>query len=291
MKKNFTFVKAMGLAAVAMLVLVSCYKIAEVIMPDKVGPNEEFTITSSLVWDDTNDVTSYGCYAICLPEGWEANFPAEAICYYKDGAKIASEGFEPNEIFTDICNRFYAREGYVWYGFSTEKGQRGPGVCDRVVVNTLVKTNDVAGTYVIDQIFGDEEDNFEKYVGSETNPALNCRLCHAGTFDAQDSPADGQRSSVENVFAEGSGRITLEGEPTAVDAVKLDNVKMYALGGGRLRVNADANSIVTAYDLKGNVVARHAAINGVAELSLNSGIAVIKVVSGNKQITKKVVVR
>ena len=183
------------------LVVTSCYKIIRTEVPREVYGTETFE-ARLVVADDGSDTqnftTDWSVAAIRVPEGWTVSVPkgchrqyAEDWVFYSDGSQVdGSQNMTYNAHLSDIYNTASSKKGYKWWAFVSDKmipkhmASCWRNGCDSIAVTFLITPNGVPGTYQIDFIAGDEED--EKGVSKYENysQASGTRLFHAATVSS-----------------------------------------------------------------------------------------------------------
>lgn len=231
------------------LLLTSCYKIVSVNAPKEVAPGETFEVSFTIVDDGSatqNFVTDWSYAGIRLPDGWTATVPAKAHrqfaeewVYYPDGSKVnSSHDMEPSDKLTQFYNGACPRTGYSWAGFkSVTKIPKNITACwrngtDSIRITFLVTVPDNAkpGTYSLDFIGGDEEDDagLDKY--NTYTDAKGSRIFHVGTVAS---------SYIDNKATHLSHSVIV----SDVDAIHA--------------VNTDKDNVGNAYDLNGRPATKH----------------------------------
>lgn len=215
--------------ALLSLTFTSCYKILTSSVPQEATAGEKFKVTVTAVYDGDasprykKDWTLAG---VRVPEGWTVTAPAmncrtyaEDWVYFEDGTvankKYAmSQSDELTKIYNDAC----PKKGYQWFGFQsramipkylTACWQNG---CDSIVGTFYVQVpaDCAPGTYTIDFIAGDEEDEAGVAKYTSYKSALSSRVFEAGTFVF---------SSFSNVTKTASRSIVIKADPTAISTV------------------------------------------------------------------------
>jgi|P827metagenome_2_1110787.scaffolds.fasta_scaffold00872_12 hypothetical protein len=195
------FIRVASLLLLVGAVVTSCYKLIRTYVPTEVVGTETFE-ARMVVTDDgsstQNAVTDWSVAAVRVPEGWTVAVPrgchqqyAEDWVYYSDGTKVNSkQNMSYNAHMSDIYNAGAPKKGYKWWAFVTDK--RVPkhmascwrNGCDSIAITFLITPDGVPGTYHIDFIAGDEED--EQGVGkyNSYSEAKGTRLFHAATVSS-----------------------------------------------------------------------------------------------------------
>jgi hypothetical protein len=237
----FIFVLLLGLT------LSSCYKILRTSAPMEVTAGETFKVTVTVAYDGDNNPRykkDWSLAGLRVPKGWTVTAPsmnhrayAEDWVYYEDGTPAAKRAsMSKNDNLTKMYNEACVKEGYEWFGFQTRTmvpkyvtacWQNG---CDSIVGTFLVTVPDdyAPGTYTIDFIAGDEEDEagVDKY--TSYRDALSTRVFHASTFP---------HSSIDRVNISGAKTIVVNANPTAIRNVpKEKNLRknVYTIDGMKI---------------------------------------------------------
>ncbi len=253
MKKYISY----AVAALVSLTFTSCYKILRTSAPEEAMAGETFNVTVTVGHDgDTNTQykKDWSLAGVRVPKGWTVTAPAmnhrayaEDWVYYEDGT-VASKKYpmSKNESLSKIYNDACPKAGYEWFGFQsrvmvpknlTACWRNG---CDSIVgtFKVEVPTDCVPGTYTIDFIAGDEEDEAgaEKYTSYKD--ALSTRLFEAGTFSF---------SSFNRVNTLASRTIVIKADPTAISGVsaKADATRqIYTIDGVKIKTPQHGINIV-----------------------------------------------
>ncbi len=253
MKKYISY----AVVALVSLTFTSCYKILRTSAPEEAMAGETFNVTVTVGHDgDTNTQykKDWSLAGVRVPKGWTVTAPAmnhranaEDWVYYEDGT-VASKKYpmSKNESLSKIYNDACPKAGYEWFGFQsrvmvpknlTACWRNG---CDSIVgtFKVEVPADCVPGTYTIDFIAGDEEDEAgaEKYTSYKD--ALSTRLFEAGTFSF---------SSFNRVNTLASRTIVIKADPTAISGVsaKEDATKhIYTIDGVRIKKTQRGVNIV-----------------------------------------------
>ncbi|MBQ8047602.1 MAG: metallophosphoesterase [Prevotella sp.] len=179
--------------------LASCYKFGRIVAPKQVNPHEAFNGRIVVVNDNNNGpVTTYGIFAVRVPENWEVEVGENAyVQYAEEGVVIPADGEHPDEKpagpgsltgtmhYSSLLSSFYnqsnPKEGYTWVAFVTDEKHRvgvqgsSSSSCDSIAFNYTVINDGVEGDYELDYIIGDEESDFERFKGDVKN-ALDTRV-------------------------------------------------------------------------------------------------------------------
>jgi len=229
-KNNYTnapqLLKVAVLLFVIGAVVTSCYKIIRTYAPTEVEGTETFE-ARLVVMDDgsstQNFTTDWSVAAVRVPEGWTVDVPkgchqqyAEEWVYYSDGTKVAGkQNMKYSAHMSDIYNAGAPLQGYKWWAFVTNRmvpkqmtacWRNG---CDSISITFLITPNGVPGTYKIDFIAGDEEDEQGVTKYQSYSEAKDTRLFHAATLSTfsegkkPDNAAPGLSRTI--VVKEGSG--------------------------------------------------------------------------------------
>lgn len=182
------------------LLLTSCYKLISTYAPCEVEQGQTFEVSFTVVDDGSetqNFVTDWSYAGVRLPKDWIVTVPkgahqqfAEDWVYYEDGSKVrSSHDMEPCEKLTNFYNSACSKTGYSWTGFkSVKKIPKNISACwrngcDSIRITFLVTVPEDAkpGSYQIDFMGGDEEDDagIDKY--STYTEAKDSRIFHVGT--------------------------------------------------------------------------------------------------------------
>lgn len=229
-KNNYTnapqLLKVAVLLFVIGAVVTSCYKIIRTYAPTEVEGTETFE-ARLVVMDDgsstQNFTTDWSVAAVRVPEGWTVDVPkgchqqyAEEWVYYSDGTKVAGkQNMKYSAHMSDIYNAGAPLQGYKWWAFVTNRmvpkhmtacWRNG---CDSISITFLITPNGVPGSYKIDFIAGDEEDEQGVTKYQSYSEAKDTRLFHAATLSTfsegkkPDNAAPGLSRTI--VVKEGSG--------------------------------------------------------------------------------------
>lgn len=245
-------VKVLATILVIGLAVTSCYKIIRTEVPKEVSGNETFEARLVVADDGDNTqnfTTDWSVAAIRVPEGWTVTVPkgchrqyAEDWVYYSDGSQVdGSQNMSYNAHLSDIYNTASAKKGYKWWAFVSDKmvpkhmASCWRNGCDSIAVTFLVTPNGVPGTYQIDFIAGDEEDEKGVNKYESYTQAAGTRLFHAATVS---SFANGKRPDNASV---GYSRKIVVKEDTAIEPVMAPEERSAA--------NPEA-----VYDLEGHLV-------------------------------------
>lgn len=193
--------KVVATLLVVGLVVTSCYKIIRTEVPREVYGTEPFE-ARMVVCDDGSDTqnftTDWSVAAIRVPEGWTVTVPkgchrqyAEDWVYYSDGSQVnSSQNMKYNSHLSDIYNTASPKKGYKWWAFVSEKmipkhmASCWRNGCDSIAVTFVVTPNGVPGTYQIDFIAGDEENEKGVSKYNTYSDAQGTRLFHAATVSS-----------------------------------------------------------------------------------------------------------
>lgn len=207
-------------------IVTSCYKIIRTYAPTEVTGTETFE-ARIVVTDDgsstQNAVTDWSVAAVRVPEGWTVDVPrgchqqyAEDWVYYSDGTKVnSSQNMKYNAHLSDLYNAGAPKTGYRWWAFVTVR--RVPkhmascwrNGCDSIAITFQITPDGVPGTYQLDFIAGDEEDEEGVTKYNTFSEASSTRLIHAATVTTfqggkkPDNAAPGLSRTV--IVKEGSG--------------------------------------------------------------------------------------
>lgn len=298
MKTNFTSRKGVVAILAVMAVVTSCYTIKRVGQPHEVEAGGEFTSRSVIIYKDGDSdvIESYACIGIRVPEGWTVSMPSNAYEQWEKGEVTNTSTMIANEKYTAICNYRYPAEGYVWYGFSSPqklKHKLHADLSDSIAVNCKIQVPEDAnlGDYEIEYVYGDEEDNFEKYTDLAYSVANDNRLIETSTFETPDgsSTAEGKSHS----FVDVDTKIKVVAL-TGLNKVSADQYSVSAEGDAvRFEVKGAGaeNAIVTVYNAAGQVVDTKVANSEVTTLKAQKGVNVVSILNGNKRSVEKVVIK
>ncbi len=238
----------LSLAVVTAFSATSCYKIINTTGPLEVTAGETFEV-SMTVADDGNEyqqfVSDWSLAGVRVPEGWTVKAStlnhrqfAEDWVYYENGTQVAKAvPMSQNDNLTKMYNDACKKDGYEWFGFQTRaKTPKFVSACwrngcdsIRVTFNVTVPEGFAPGTYTIDFIGGDEEDDegADKY--SSYADALGTRVFHVGTFN---------NSNFEHSHPEYALNVEVKADLSSVGMVKQDDAqeqeKIYTADGKRL---------------------------------------------------------
>ena len=230
------------------LAVTSCYKIIRTEVPKEVTGTETFEARLVVADDGSstqNFSTDWSVAAIRVPEGWTVEVPrgchqqyAEDWVYYSDGTQVnGSQNMSYNAHLSDIYNTASSKKGYKWWAFVSDKmipkhmtacWRNG---CDSIAVTFLVTPNGVPGTYQIDFIAGDEEDEAGVSKYESYSQAAGTRLFHAATISSFANSKRPDNAAVNYsrkvIVTDGSGIKTVEtpeerstANPTAIYDLK-----------------------------------------------------------------------
>ena len=179
-------------------VVASCYKIIRTYAPTEVTGTETFE-ARIVVTDDgsstQNAVTDWSVAAVRVPEGWTVTVPkgchkqyAEDWVYYSDGTKVSgSQNMKYNAHLSDLYNIGAPKAGYKWWAFVTNRmvpkhmASCWRNGCDSIAITFNITPDGVPGTYQLDFIAGDEEDEEGVTKYTTFSEASSTRLIHAST--------------------------------------------------------------------------------------------------------------
>lgn len=240
-------------AVVIALVVTSCYKIVNTVVPEEVTAGETFIVTMTVADDGDSYqkfINDWSIAGIRVPEGWTVVVPsmahqafAEDWVYLEDGTKAAKKyPMLSSDKATAIFNEACPKNGYEWFGFqSRTKVPKFVAACWRngcdsiqVSFKVTVPADYAPGTYDIDFIGGDEEDNtgIDKYTDAAS--AKESRVFHVGSFD---------HAYIAHKFPAFSRKVTVVADPTKVVNINDDdNNNIYTLDGKRVN-KADKKGI------------------------------------------------
>ncbi|MGN0229184.1 MAG: T9SS type A sorting domain-containing protein [Muribaculaceae bacterium] len=296
MKTNFTSRKGVVAILAVMAVVTSCYTIKRVGQAHEVAAGGEFTSRSVVIYaeGDNQSANSYGCFGIRVPEGWTVTLPSNAYEQWEKGEVTATNPMIANEKYTAICNHRYPAEGYVWYGFSTTQKmshQLHKDFSDSIAVNCKIQVPAGAalGDYEIEYVYGDEEDNFEKYTDLAWDQEHDNRLIETSTFKTPDGSSEYNTHTFVDVDTKikvvaSSGLSKVSADQYSVSA-EGDAVRFEVRGAGA------ENAIVTVYNAVGQVVDSKVANSEVTTLKAQKGVNVVSILNGNKRSVEKVVIK
>ena len=242
-------------------VVTSCYKIIRTYAPTEVEGTETFE-ARLVVTDDgsstQNYVTDWSVAAVRVPEGWTVAVPrgchqqyAEDWVYYSNGSKVNSkQNMSYSSHMSDIYNAGAPLKGYKWWAFVTDKmvpkhmASCWRNGCDSISITFLITPNGVPGTYRIDFIAGDEEDEqgVEKY--KSYSEAKSTRLFHAATVSTfsegkkPDNAAPGLSRTV--IVKEASG---IQPQRNVEDLSRRNPEAIFDLDGRLLRIGTSTEGL------------------------------------------------
>lgn len=244
MKKHISFIAL----ALLSLTFTSCYKILRSSAPQEATAGETFKVSFTVVYDDDANPRykkDWSLAGIRVPEGWKVTAPsmncrtyAEDWVYFEDGTPANKKyAMAKNDNLTKIYNDACPKDGYEWFGFQTRAmvpkyltacWQNG---CDSIVGTFSVKVpaDCAPGTYTIDFIAGDEEDEAGAAKYTSYKDALSSRVFEAGTFTL---------SSFNNVTKSASHKIVIKADPTAigsVSATEKEPKNIYTIDGVKIK--------------------------------------------------------
>ena len=243
-------------SALACLAVSSCYEIVNTFVPTEVTGTETFE-ARMVCADDGSDTQNFSkdwsIAAIRVPEGWTVDVPAgaheqdaEDWVYYEDGSRVGSkQDMAYNAHLSDLLNFGNNRTGYRWWAFVTKQmvGKQMTACwrngCDSIAVTFLVTPNGVPGTYDIDFVAGDEEDEkgVEKY--ANFGAAANTRVLHCATTNFRGGKAD----HLNTAFS----RKIIVREGTAIQTVDADaeapSTGIYDADGRLVRSGSDTQGL------------------------------------------------
>lgn len=243
------------------LIVASCYKIICTYAPTEVEGTETFE-ARLVVTDDgsstQNFVTDWSVAAVRVPEGWTVAVPtgchqqyAEEWVYYSDGSKVASrQNMKYSSHLSDIYNVGAPLKGYKWWAFVTNRmvpkhmASCWRNGCDSISITFLITPNGVPGTYKIDFMAGDEEDEqgITKY--ASYSEAKGTRLFHASTVSSfsegkkPDNAASGLTRTV--VVKESSG---IQPPVSIGDLSRRNPEAIFDLDGRLLRIGTSTEGL------------------------------------------------
>ncbi|MBR4434173.1 MAG: hypothetical protein IKS80_06665 [Bacteroidaceae bacterium] len=219
-------VKVMAAFVILGAIVTSCYKIIRTYAPTEVTGTETFEARIVVADDGSstqNFTTDWSVAAVRVPEGWTVAVPrgchqqyAEDWVYYSDGTKVAGrQNMKYNAHLSDLYNARAPKAGYRWWAFVTVR--RVPkhmtacwrNGCDSIAITFQITPDGVPGTYQLDFIAGDEEDEAGVSKYDTFSDASSTRLIHAATISSfsngkrPDNAAPGLSRTV--VVKEGSG--------------------------------------------------------------------------------------
>ena len=219
-------VKVMAAFVILGAIVTSCYKIIRTYAPTEVTGTETFEARIVVADDGSstqNFTTDWSVAAVRVPEGWTVAVPtgchqqyAEDWVYYSDGTKVAgTQNMTYNAHLSDLYNVGAPKKGYRWWAFVTNR--RVPkhmtacwrNGCDSIAITFQITPDGVPGTYQLDFIAGDEEDEAGVSKYDTFSDASSTRLIHAATISSfsngkrPDNAAPGLSRTV--VVKEGSG--------------------------------------------------------------------------------------
>lgn len=228
--------------------LSSCYKIFRTSAPKEVTAGETFPVTITVTYDGDQNAqfkNDWSVAGVRVPKGWTVTAPAlnhrqyaENWVYYEDGSPAAKRSsMSTNTNLSKLYNEGCAKEGYDWFGFQTRtKVSKNVTACWRNGCDSIVGTFLVtvpgdcpAGTYTLDFIAGDEEDDAGADKYATAKDASTTRLFHAGTFThsyLSRVNGEGARTIVVKAVTDGISSVTADSQGDApvynVDGVRVD---------------------------------------------------------------------
>ena len=271
------FLKTPHLFKVATLLLIigavvtSCYKIFRTYVPTEVEGNETFEARMVVTNDGSstqNYTNDWSVAAVRVPEGWTVSVPqschqqyAEDWVYYSDGSQVNSkQNMSYSSHMSDIYNVGAPLQGYRWWAFVTDKmvpkhmASCWRNGCDSISITFLITPNGVPGTYKIDFIAGDEED--EKGVGKyqSYSEAKSTRLFEAATvasFSEGKKPSNAAPGLSRTIVVKESSGI--QPQRSVEEMSKRNPEAVYDLDGRLLRVGTSTEGLPSGVYIVGGV--------------------------------------
>lgn len=244
MKKNLYILVALAIA----FGVSSCYKIINTVAPDEVTPGETFVVTMTVADDGDSYqkfISDWSIAALRAPEGWKVTMPAMAYqaftedwVYLEDGSKAGKKySMTANDKATAIYNEACPKNGYEWHGFqSRTKVPKYVAACwrngcdsIRVSFKVVVPEDCQPGTYTLDFIGGDEEDDagIDKYANAAE--AKGTRCFHVGSFS---------HAYIDHKYPQFSRTVKVVADPSGISTPNADanaNAKTYTLDGKQVK--------------------------------------------------------
>lgn len=252
-------------------IVTSCYKIIRTYAPTEVTGTESFEARIVVADDGSstqNFTTDWSVAAVRVPEGWTVAVPtgchqqyAENWVYYSDGTKVAGrQNMKYNAHLSDLYNAGAPKAGYRWWAFVTVR--RVPkhmtacwrNGCDSIAITFQITPDGVPGTYQIDFIAGDEEDEEGVSKYNSFSEASSTRLIHAATISSfsngkkPDNAAPGLSRTI--VVKEGSG---IQPTETAEELSQRNPDAVYSIDGRLLRIGTSTEGLAPGVYIIGGV--------------------------------------
>lgn len=166
--------------------LVSCYHIVFIQQAHQVVRGTAFTgkLVVKATGTSTNGSVSTvtGLFGIRVPEGWEVDSKIvmkqvpKSTTDLGDGqpATTITRELALNDLYTDLLNTDYPKDGYVWMGYSTTESfnslfnaeDSSKDVDSIYVTYTIYPSEDVTGVYYLDYVAGHVSAGHEDEIGS-----------------------------------------------------------------------------------------------------------------------------
>lgn len=294
----------------------SCYFLSDIVFSrTEVEPGGELTFTAYFIASGSEQLRSYGCFGVCLPEGWEAK---DVVLHSKGHTNLTHTPMKESDIYTDIMNYRYSYvkenepETWRWVGFATSEkvemcqhhNSEESGGDSYVYLTATIIAGDTEGDYKLEFLMGDEQNGFEQYVGNMNHDPNNpTRLFNTGTFKVDPSKEDqegkhGTTPSVRNPVTYPKTTIIVTKNAKNIQNANIDTIEsnkdgfQIAGGNGCISVIAEyANAVASVYDSAGHLIDSQNVIGGEAQLNAPKGVCIVKVNADGRTLTKKVFVK
>jgi len=259
MRNKYLFYAVFSAAVIAIGVS-SCYKIFRTYAPEEVVAGQSFDVKMVVIDNgDANqkEITDWSVAAIRVPDDWEVKCSthdyqsfAEDWVYYTDGKPAnAKYSMRYSESLSGAYNEAAPKEGYKWMAYvSSVKVTKFMSSCwrngcDSAVVTFHVTAGNRPGTYTIDYLAGDSEQDASPRGYSSASDLSIDRMINASTVESFLLP---EKKTTGNYAPALASTIRVVAASDPIETVETSSAKTateYSIDGKRLNNNSSYRGI------------------------------------------------
>lgn len=186
-KKTLSFkCLVLGCLVMAVLALVSCYHIVLIEQSHRIVRGNVFRgkLVVKATGTSTNGTVSNvtGLFGIRVPKGWEVDSKIVMTQVPKSTTDVGDDTYKTtitrnlkfNQLYTDLLNTDYPKDGYTWLGYSTTESFKTlfnasdatKDIDSIYVTYTIYPSEDTTGVYYLDYVAGHITAGHESEIGT-----------------------------------------------------------------------------------------------------------------------------